>query len=381
MTPIRVIHLTPSLAGGGAERILIELLNQLPPSQVTQGLAWLYPVQSTGLFYLPQLQTPHPPMYYLDKYAGKLARIPTTWRYWRMIREFRPQIIHAHQWHPTEVARAYKRLFPNIKVVCSLQNSLLPENVVSERQWWSSADAMIAVGQEVADQYLEAIPQSADRLSVIPNAVNTDQFVPADRRAARQRVLPELAESAVVGVLVGRITPQKNHIGLLQAVHHLVSTGRWPAQAIILLVGQTDDPAYEQEVLAYWHEHQLSDYVRFCALTQHVKDYYDACDVVLLPSHYEGLSRVALEAQASARPVLISQDGNNSQLIQDNKTGWVIPSQDPTVIAEWLERVFKLPTASRDALGEAGRLRVVQGFSLQKMLDAHVELYQSLVKG
>jgi glycosyltransferase involved in cell wall biosynthesis len=379
LSALRVIQFSPSLFGGGAERIVIELLNGLPPYEVGQALALLYPLDTAGSFYLPQLKDPPPPIFHLDKAPGKWTRIPTTWRYWQMLRAFQPHIIHAHQWHPAQVARAYKRLWPQVRVVFSVQNSLLPRDVASEQRWWRGADAIVAASPHVAQQYIAAIPQSAERVVTIPNAVDTASFRPADSSTARKAHFPSLPQNMIIGLMVGRLAPEKNHQGLLQAVNQLVATGAWPANTLLICVGAGDGSAYEQQVRDYWHSAQLGPYVQFWPATPHIIPLYQACDFAILPSLHEALPRVALEAMACARPMLISEAANAGGVVQDGVQGWAMPSQDPQTIAQYLRQVVALPSAQRAQMGQAGRRHVEQHFGLEPMLQAYQQVYRTLV--
>ncbi|MCL4699663.1 MAG: glycosyltransferase, partial [Burkholderiaceae bacterium] len=98
-------------------------------------------------------------------------------------------------------------------------------------------------------------------------------------------------------------------------------------------------------------------------------------DAFVLPSVAEGLSNTLLEAMAPGLPVLATAVGGNAELVSARNTGLVVPPGDAAAMADGLARWATRPEAAK-ALGRAGRLRAVQRFSLQAMVDGYLALYR-----
>src|SRR5213078_762420 len=100
-------------------------------------------------------------------------------------------------------------------------------------------------------------------------------------------------------------------------------------------------------------------------------------DVLALPSTIEGLPLVILEAMARGRPVVATPVGGTPELVVDGETGLLVPPRDPAALAAALQRVLEDRDLA-DRLGEAGRRRVSERFTLEGMTRRMLELYDEV---
>jgi glycosyltransferase involved in cell wall biosynthesis len=196
---------------------------------------------------------------------------------------------------------------------------------------------------------------------VQPNAVDLTRFVPADVRSrdlARRRL--QLDDRPTV-LCVGRLTRQKGQDVLLDA---------WPAigdrirSARLVLVG--DVPPYEPiDVMA-------SAGVLVTGQRSDVHEWLAASDVVVLPSRWEGMSYVMLEAMATGRSVVATDVGGAREAIgerQGRRAGALVPSEDPRALAvAVVERLLDGDMAQREGL--EGARRAVAEHDLARWCDA-----------
>jgi glycosyltransferase involved in cell wall biosynthesis len=103
-----------------------------------------------------------------------------------------------------------------------------------------------------------------------------------------------------------------------------------------------------------------------------------AIDVVALPSRWEGLSLVLLEAMACRKPIVASRVVGNIDVVVDGVTGFLVPSGAPQALADKIVLLLQ-DTRLRDELGRGGRERVEQEFSLARMVAHMRSLYQDLL--
>jgi glycosyltransferase involved in cell wall biosynthesis len=101
-------------------------------------------------------------------------------------------------------------------------------------------------------------------------------------------------------------------------------------------------------------------------------------DVVALPSWTEGLPLAVLEAMTQARPVVATLVGGTAEVVVDGETGLLVPPRDPEALAQAIERLLADPTLRR-RLGEAGRRRVEERFSLDAMTRRVLAIYDEVV--
>ena len=106
--------------------------------------------------------------------------------------------------------------------------------------------------------------------------------------------------------------------------------------------------------------------------------YYHASDATLLYTILEGISISMLDSLASGRPVIISEEANGAGVIEDERTGWVVPTHDLAAFAEKLAAVLSFPEQQLRAMATACIERS-QGYSIEALAARYTQLYESLV--
>jgi UDP-glucose:(heptosyl)LPS alpha-1,3-glucosyltransferase len=225
----------------------------------------------------------------------------------------------------------------------------------------------------MAEDYRTAVPSLTNRISIIRNGVDSARFMPAERTAAR--ALIDAPPDATILLCVGRYSQEKNLDGLLRAVTHLRASHRWLDDARLFFVGRSVNPAYDSLLRAFIQQNDLADVVTLRSETSDVQTYYHACDALLLPSHYESLGNVVLEAAACERPALVSEAVNRNGLVKDGETGWVADD-----LAAGLERILTTPRAHRDRMGAAARDDLLPQYDAEVMAERYLSLYNHLIE-
>lgn len=176
------------------------------------------------------------------------------------------------------------------------------------------------------------------------NAIDLDRF--SFSKEAREQVRKDLGasdETLVIGH-VGRFTYAKNHPFLLNAFEQLLALRE---DAILVLAGGGD--SNKRQAVEQWvHEHGLEDKVRFLGFIERPESLYSAFDVFALPSFFEGLSVVGIEAQVAGVPCLFSD--RTTREINISERAQFLPIEDPHVWAEALSQVrigLRLPTNNK----------------------------------
>jgi glycosyltransferase involved in cell wall biosynthesis len=102
--------------------------------------------------------------------------------------------------------------------------------------------------------------------------------------------------------------------------------------------------------------------------------------VSVLPSLSEGLSNSILEAMSAGVPVVATRVGGNPEIVQDGVTGVLVPVKDAAALARAIRTLLENPDLAR-RLGRAGRQRILDNFSLQRMVSKTEEHYEKLIEG
>ena len=142
-----------------------------------------------------------------------------------------------------------------------------------------------------------------------------------------------------------------------------------------------DGPMLEQ-LMFLVRDMQLEDFVRFPGRVprDEVRGFLEKGDVFLLPSLAEGVSNSALEAMSMGLPIVTTNVGGMSEVVRDGVDGYVVPSRDYQAMADRLQRLLNDAQLLR-RMGQSGRERVVERFSLDRYLSRFVECYESVFSG
>jgi len=204
-------------------------------------------------------------------------------------------------------------------------------------------------------------------IRVITSAVDPEALYPQLGRAAT-RAQAGLASHATLLLAVAALVHRKGIDVLLDALARLADDGLRPA---LWIAGQGPArPALEKQARELGLDHQ----VRFLGERSDIADLLAACDVFILPSRHEGLGVAALEAMAAARPVVATRVGGLAEAVVDERTGLLVPPDDPGALADALARLLHDP-ALRERLAAEGPARVAEGFGADDLVDAYEDLY------
>jgi glycosyltransferase involved in cell wall biosynthesis len=146
-----------------------------------------------------------------------------------------------------------------------------------------------------------------------------------------------------------------------------------------LIVGDSVSQAYRDGLEAYAAALGLGQRVVFTGFRRDVPALLSAVSVSVLPSLSEGLSNVVLEAMAAGVPVVATSVGGTPEIVDDGVTGLLVPPRDAGALADAISSLLTDP-ARRQTIGEAGRRRVEERFSLEAMVLATEQLYERLLR-
>ncbi len=191
------------------------------------------------------------------------------------------------------------------------------------------------------------------------------------RREVRARL--GIAEDVPLLVCVGRMAPQKDHPTLLAALAQL------PREVELLLVGGDPFGDGEQRLQAVVDDLALGGQVHFLGIRHDVPDLLAASDLFVLPSLWEGLGLVFLEAMAVGLPIVASNVSAVPEVVDDGRTGWLVPPADPAALAAAIQAALDDPDERRRR-GVAGRERLLERFALARMIEETEGVYEEVVR-
>lgn len=235
-------------------------------------------------------------------------------------------------------------------------------------------DVIVVDSDEVKRRGLQFRVAPAEKIRVIPMGVDTERFSPERRSQLRDEARSALnipADAPVIGV-VARFVQDKGLDTFVEAAVRILD--RHPA-AIFLMVGDGPLRSHIQEWLA---KRGLTGSFRFSGMQSVVEPYYAAMDVFMLPTLREGFGVAFCEALSMEIPVVATRIAPVTDVAIEGVTGLLAEPHDFVGFAASAERLIESP-ALRAQMGAAGRRRVSEHFSLNRMVRDHQVLFDSLV--
>ncbi len=374
---VRVVHLIRGLPIGGAEMMLMKLLQSMDGSRFAQTVISLDNSGAIG----SRISALGIPVHCL----GISPYLPTVWRLWylrRLFRDIAPDLVQGWMYHGN-VASLIGRFVSNVRipVVWNIRQSVY--NLNAENCGTSLAirfgarvskrPAAIIYNSKVSARHHEALGYYELNRHIIHNGFNCDEFrvFPAARSWLR-RELGYKGNTLLIG-MIARYHPTKDHKNFLQAASRVAK--RWPDVGFVL-VGNG----------VHARNRELSDSIMSCGIANHVNllgqrmdiaKIMAGLDLVVSSSWTEGFSNVIGEAMACGISCVVTDVGESSQIV--GETGIVVPPRDSNALAQGCERLIGIGENGRRELGYAARLRIVEKFSMLHVTRVYESLYETIV--
>jgi alpha-maltose-1-phosphate synthase len=290
-------------------------------------------------------------------------------------------VVHAHTWYADMGALWISTLYriPLVVTLHSMEplrpwkaDQLGSGYLVSswiEKTAVESAHRVIAVSHKMREDILQHFDADPARVVVIHNGIDPDQF----RKTSARDALDRLGVRAPYVLFVGRITDQKGIFHLLEAARAL------PAGVqVVLCASAPDTPEIEERlrraVAGQANVKWINEMVPVGVVTQ----LYSHAAVFCCPSVYEPFGLINLEAMACEAPVVASAVGGILEVVEDGKTGVLVPPAQPAALAQALTRVLGSPELGRD-MGRAGRRRVEEKFAWASVAERTEQVYADAI--
>jgi len=212
-----------------------------------------------------------------------------------------------------------------------------------------------------------------NKIILIYNGVDLYKFHP-DIQPAEIAQKVKLEKTDILIGEIGEIGPRKAQKDLVKAYNIVHKEHK---NTKLLLVG-TKDKEYYDYLVNLVNRLGLSDGIYFLDYRDDMPQIISALDIVVLPSLWEGLPRIILEAMSAAKPVIASDIGGNRELVVDGETGYLFPARDPKALAEKLRDLIK-NKEKRLMMGKNARERASEYYDIEKQVVQIEELYRKLI--
>jgi glycosyltransferase involved in cell wall biosynthesis len=292
----------------------------------------------------------------------------------RVARERGARILHVHGYASADFGRlAARRVGAALVLHEHFADPKMPAyQGLADRLLARLTDRAIAVSGSTRDFLVRQRHVPAERVRLIWNGAPLLEFAPrpaAAARALRREIgLPE--DAPVVGA-IGRLSEQKAHRTLLEAAPHVLAAR---PETRFLIVGDGDQAAALQ---AQARQAGIAERVVFAGHRTDVPDLLSALDVFCISSNYEGTPLALFEAMAAGRAIVSTAVDGCREILEDGKTGLLVPPRDPAALAAALVRVLE-DDGLRARLGEKA-LEASRGYDIGACVAQMESLYDELL--
>jgi glycosyltransferase involved in cell wall biosynthesis len=237
-------------------------------------------------------------------------------------------------------------------------------------------DMTIANTKAGAAYQSRLLGQPPDSYRVVYNGVDVDRFKPRDVSQLRQAL--GLKECQPVVGMFASFKPQKNHPLWLRAARIVID--RVPGVKLMfvgdeLFKGGSSSLAFKKTISETVDQLGLREHCLFIGNRPDVENYYPVCTLTVLPSLHEGTPNVALESMACGVPVVATNVADNSSLILDGRTGYVVPLGNEQILADRVCTLL-LDQNLREQMSKEGRAWTARDFSCRKFVDNTLAVFR-----
>ena len=367
-----VLHVVHRFDTGGLENGLVNLINHMPAQAYRHAIIALTEVTA----FRRRVLRDDVAFVAMNKPLGHGLRLYLP--FWRLLREMRPAIVHTRNLGPLEmqvaaaVARVPVRLHgEHGRELNDLDGSNRRLQRV-RRLYAPFVHHYVALSRDL-QQYLELrVGIAPGRISQIYNGVDTDRFSSPGPAVPLIGGCPFGGPQHWILGTVGRMQGVKDQPLLARAfVRALALQPGLRERLRLVMVGEGPLRAEAQALLdaagcgaLAWLPGERND----------VSDVMRGLNCFVLPSLAEGISNTILEAMSTGRPVIATRVGGNGELVDEGRTGLLVPAADADSLAQAIVDLALDPNRA-GVMGAAGRLEVERSFSLKSMVSAYQTLY------
>jgi glycosyltransferase involved in cell wall biosynthesis len=365
------MFLSTSMGMGGADQQLLSAAQELRPRGHEVRIVSLTPLGPMGL----KARSIGIPTDSLEMRRGVpdprgLVRLG------RMVRAWRPDVLHSHMVHANLMARALRLFVPVPAMVSTIHN--IYEGgalwMTAYRLTNSLVDHVTIVSQAAADRFIREGIVPRERLRVVPNGVDMAQFRSV-AEGARESLRRSLGlEGEFVWLAVGRFEIAKDYPNMLRGFARVRE--RHPG-AVLLLVGRG---SLQGETEALVRDLGLGGRVRFVGVRNDVPEFMSAADGYVMSSAWEGMPMVLLEAAAAGLPIVATAVGGNHEVVCGEESGFLVPPRDGDALGAAMLRMMGLSEAERRSMGARGREHVRNTYSLMRVVERWENLYREVLE-
>jgi glycosyltransferase involved in cell wall biosynthesis len=353
----RILYLVGQLGLGGLERQLLYLLESMDRSKYSPVVAvW---GNSPNDDYAPFVRALNVPLVALGTKPTRLAKLQALCN---LVSDLRTEVIHSYSFY-TNIAAWWAARGTTAIPIGSVRNTYTLYRQVAGKVFgrlcgrWPSGQIYNSFNAEREARQSSAISKPR-RIYVVTNGIDLDRF----------STKPHPEQGYILAV--GSLYEKKRWDRLIRAVARLSGLG------VRLEVLHAGSGPLRQELEALARNLAVGHQFRFLGARHDIPDLLASAAFLVHTAENEGCPNVIMEAMACGRAVVATDAGDAPYLIEDGKTGFVVPKEDGAVLADRIAALFKDGELCR-RMGNAGRTKAEQAFGLDRLLSETFAVYRA----
>lgn len=353
----KILCFIDNLSSGGAQRQMVVLASLLKERGYSVKLITYYPLD----FYLSILKEANVDYENIDKAQNKYLRI---FYIYDAIKKYNPDVVISYLNTPSIIACLCKILGCKAKLIVSERNTT-QKLTLSEKikfLFYRVADYIVPNSYSQENFIKENYKNLALKTITITNFTDTDIFKPTNNIDCVGNNI----------ICVGRVTPQKNVLRLLDVLNQLKIKG---VKFSVKWFGRNDEKYYSQ-CIDKVNQLNLTDVISFEGASKNIVAEYNKSSVFCLPSIYEGFPNVLCEAMACGLPILCSNICDNAYIAQDGENGYIFNPFSEDDMLDAFEKFFVLSDLQRQKMANKSRVIAVEKFKRDVFVDKYIDLIE-----
>lgn len=370
---MRVLYIISNLEIGGAEMMLLKLLQRLDRRSFHSMVISLKSIGPVGKR-IEELGISVVAIE-MNSFASFFSDFI---KLLRIIKKFRPDVVHTWLYHADILGGIAAKIAGINKIFWSIRSC----NLDSDKTSLSIRLTRLlgALGSHFIPQCIFLNSHSAksihgslgynmNKMCVIPNGFDVDLFHPNPGRRKHIRARLAIRDDELLIGMIGRFDPLKNHDGFIASMEKVCSK---VPDVKILLVGKNIDSS-NKKLMQVIETTGLYNKVIALGERNDIPELVAAMDILVCPSHAEAFPNILGEAMAAATPCVATDVGDCSYII--GNTGYIVPVRNVDALALCIINILTLSLAKRIELGKLARERIVSYFEIQSIVSKYEKAY------
>ncbi|MGP2361031.1 glycosyltransferase [Acinetobacter junii] len=363
---MKILYVITGLGGGGAEKVLVELADQMIEKGNEVKIAYL----KGEVIVKPK--NPEIQLVYLGL-ENPLNLIKAYRKYFNLINFFKPDIVHSHMVHANIFVRIFRRFhYPISRLICSAHSSNEGGKIRMLMYRWthSLSEVTTNVSHHAASNFekLGAVPMG--KIQTVYNGVDLNKFKKtATSKEFRRELGLDFFEP--IYLAVGRFHEAKDYPNLLNAFYKLKKTSIFERKRPkLVIVGDGEERSLIENLI---YSLNLQEDVFLLGRRNDITEIMNISDFFVLSSKYEGLPTVILEAMACEKFVISTDCGGADEIMND--TGILVPIQNSDALCKAMEATLYMEQPKIYANNLKAKKIIEDKFSLSRSVEAWIRIY------